>query len=454
MFYDLIVLGGGPAGFTAANRGAESGLSTAIFECNNLGGVCLNAGCIPSKSFIHSAKEFTGLFSDCAFESFTNAKLLEWVGDKNKAVEQLKNGVRGSLRKNKVKIIFSKGNIASYKNGISIIKDEAENEYSTNHLLIAVGSETFVPPIDGVCESLKSGFILTTNNIFDCIDAFSSLVIIGGGVIGIELAYCFSKCGIKIDIIESSQKIGASLDSEAMYITEKSLVDSNVDIHKNSVVTKIKDGIVMFDDAGIKKTIQCDKVLLCTGRRPKLSDYGLDKIGLNIKNNAIVCNDKMETNQKGVYAIGDVNGKSMLAHTAYREAEVCVNNILGTHDRMNYLSVPNVLYGMPEVACIGLTTDTVKLNGGGFIKKVSMLYSGRAVAEKHGKFGFCKLIFDINEVLCGGVIVGEYASEIILSLSIMINEQYTLTKMKTLVYPHPSVCEIIREALYVKSEII
>lgn len=456
IYYDLIVLGGGPAGFTAANRAAAGGLSTAIFECGNLGGVCLNEGCIPSKSFIHSSIAFNQSFCGSNSENFDELKrskdLSEWVSEKNKAVEQLRNGVRGSLRKNKVKIVFSKGTIISYNDGISTIEDEEGNVYSTNRLLIAVGSEIFIPPIKGLDESLISGFALTTNNIFDYSDGFSSLVIIGGGIIGIELAYCFSKCGIKVHVIEAADKIGASIDSDAIDTIEKSLADSNVDIHKKSFVTEIKEGVVNYTCDGASQTIRCDKVLVCTGRRPRIKGYGLEIIDPLIENGAIKCNDKAETSKSGVYAIGDVNGKSMLAHTAYREAEVCVNNILGITDSIDYDSVPTVLYGMPEVASVGLSESRVKLIGGGFINKIPMLFSGRAVAERQAKYGFCKLIFDSDEVIRGGVIVGEYASEIILSLNIMISEKYTLSKMKKVIYPHPSVCEIIREALYAKSE--
>ena len=222
--YDIIVLGGGPAGFTAANRAAEKRFKTAIFEYCNLGGVCLNEGCIPSKSFIHSSKDFflkkvelqTG-------DESSSANLVAWVDEKNKAVDLLRNGVRGSLRKNKVKIVFSFGSIVSYDNGVAVVCDSEGKEYQTDNLILAVGSDIFIPPINGVKKALDNGFALTTHNIFDLTEDFSSLAIIGGGVIGIELAFCFSMAGKHVEIIEAAENIGASLDIDAVFVVENKI---------------------------------------------------------------------------------------------------------------------------------------------------------------------------------------------------------------------------------------
>lgn len=451
--YDIIILGGGPAGFTAANRAAEKGFKTAIFEYGNLGGVCLNEGCIPSKSFIHSSKEFflKNVELQTGDESLS-ANLAAWVDEKNKAVDLLRNGVRGSLRKNKVKIIFSFGSIVSYDNGVTIICDSEGKEYQTDNLILAVGSDTFIPPIHGVKEALDNGFALTTHNIFDLTEDFSSLAIIGGGVIGIELAFCFSMAGKRVEIVEAAGNIGASLDTDAVSVVEKSLETYGVNIYKNAVVSEISDGAIDFTSNGDSTHLLCDKVLICAGRKPRLTGYGLEKISPKLEKNSIFCDAKMRTDKKGVYAVGDINGKSMLAHTAYREAEVCINNIAGENDSIDYNLIPSVLYGIPEVASAGVSINELRGVSGAFVKRVPMLFSGRAVAEGQAKYGFCKLLFDSEEVLVGATIVGEYASEIILALSVMISEKFTLSKMKRIVYPHPSVAEIIREALYAKNE--
>ena len=452
--YDVIVLGGGPAGFTAANRAAENGLKTAIFEGSNLGGVCLNEGCIPSKSFIHSAKDSINRNAWQTPGSDSSAGLNAWVEEKNKAVDLLRNGVRGSLRKNKVKIIFSFGAIVSYSDGITVVCDSDGKEYLTEHLILAVGSDVFIPPIAGIKDALESGFALTTHEIFNLTEDFSSLAIIGGGIIGIELAFCFAMAGKRVEIIEASENIGANMDADAVSVVEKSLADYGVAIHKSAVVSKISGASVDFLSNGESIRLLCDKVLVCTGRRAKLNGYGLEKISPKTENNSVFCDEKMRTDKKGVYAVGDINGKSMLAHTAYREAEVCVNNIAGEFDCIDYNLIPGVLYGMPEVACVGVSLNAVACASGYFIKRVPILFSGRAVAEGQAKYGFCKLLFNSDEILVGATIVGEYASEIISALTIMISEKYSLSKMKKIVFPHPSVAEIIHETLYSKTEFI
>lgn len=439
--FDVIVLGGGPAGYSAANAAARRGLKTAIFEGHLLGGTCLNEGCIPSKSFIHSSKE-------C--EAFGGADLRKWVDEKTSATDMLRNGVRGSLRKNKVKIIFSFGTINSYSDGLTTMSDDKGAEYETENLIIATGSEVSMPPIEGISEALKSGFAVTTNEIFDRADDFQSIAIIGGGVIGIEIAGCFARAGKIVSIIEVSDKIGASLESDVSASLEKSLVESGVRVMKNTKATKIADGRVYLGSDGCDTFIESDLVLVCTGRKPRTSGLGIEKLTLNLERGAIVTDSHMFTGQKGVYAIGDVNGKSMLAHTAYREADVCINAICGEKDEMDYNSVPNVVYGVPEAVCVGESeTDLLRCGGRAFVKKLPMTYSGRAVAEKSAKNGFCKLVFDENDVLRGAFMVGEYASEIALFLSVTISGRFTVEKMKKIIYPHPTVGEIIRETLYV-----
>ena len=439
--FDVIVLGGGPAGYSVANAAARRGLKTAIFEGRLLGGTCLNEGCIPSKSFIHSSKEYGA--SD-------RVDLKKWVDEKNSATDMLRNGVRGSLRKNKVKIVLSFGTIESYSDGVTTVTDDKGAEYETQNLIIATGSEVSVPPVKGIDDAMKSGFAVTTNEIFDRATDFQSVAIIGGGVIGIEIAGCFARSGKDVSIIEVSDKIGASLENDVSVSLEKSLADSGVRIMKNTSAEKLADGRVYLLSDGKELSVEPDLVLVCTGRRPRSSGFGAEKLSLDLERGAIVTDRHMFTGKKGVYAIGDVNGKSMLAHTAYREADVCVDAICGKSDEMDYNSVPNIVYGDPEAVCAGESeTDLLRNGERAFVRKLPMTYSGRAVAEKSAKNGFCKLVFDENDVIRGAFMVGEYVSEIALFLSLAISGRFTSEKMKKVIYPHPTVGEIIRETLYV-----
>jgi len=454
--YDVIVLGGGPAGFTAANRAAESGLKTAIFEYKNLGGTCLNEGCIPSKSFIHAAKVFSlkndMTYGECGLVS--HADFEKWALDKSRIVETLRMGVRGSLRKNKVKIVFLKGVIESYNDGETTLSDENGNTYSTSHLIIAVGSRISIPPIDGLPDALKSSYALTTDKLFDVKEKFDSIAIIGGGVIGTELAGCYATAKIKVTLIESTDRIGSAIDDDCMISLEKSLKKLGVTIYKNAKAERITDKTLYISSESGTVCEEFDKILVCTGRKPILDGYGLEKIDLKIERGAIFTDEKLETSKKGVYAIGDVNGKSMLAHAAYREAEACINNINGENDIVDYTLIPTILYGSPEVACVGENEHSANAAGGWSVRKLPMSYAGRAVAEGCVENGFCKLVFDENEKLRGGFITGMYASEILLALTVMIQSGYTLNQMKKIVYAHPTVGEIIRETLYAKPEIL
>ena len=454
--YDVIVLGGGPAGFTAANRAAEAGLKTAIFEEDKLGGTCLNQGCIPSKSFIHSAKLFSEI-NEKSDESTNKGQcpdIQKWTEIKNKTVESLRMGVRGSLRKNRVKIVFSKGLIQSYSDGETVITDSDGNTYSTDHLIIAVGSKVFLPPIDGLITALESSFAVTTDNLFNIEENFSSIAIIGGGVIGAELASCFAMANIKVALIESTDRLGASADPDCMNAFEKSLKKVGVSVYKNSKVEKIEDKALYISAEEGVICEQVDKILVCTGRRPWLDGYGLEKLNVKTERGLIVTDDKLKTSVKGVYAVGDINGKSMLAHTAYREAEVCINNIIGEDDYIDYNLIPSVVYGNIEVGCVGENEYSENAASGWSVRKLPMNYSGRAVAEDSAEFGFCKLVFDENERLRGGFITGAYASEIILALTVMVQSGYTIRQMKKTIYAHPTVGEIIRETLYSKPEIL
>lgn len=442
--FDLIVLGGGPGGYLAAERAAGAGLKVCLIEKNKLGGVCLNEGCVPSKTLLNSAKVLDYANHGEAYGVKVTGATIDHkavVERKNKVVSTLVGGIAAMMKSHKVTVV----------NGLGVIKDknhvEANGEvYECKNLIIATGSEAVVPPIPGVKEGVESGFVLTNREILDLQEIPEKLVIVGGGVIGLEMASYFNSVGSDVTVIEMLGKIAGPTDEEISSILQKNYEDKGVKFMLNTAVTEIKDGKVFFKDG----SVPADKVLLSIGRRAVTKGIGLENIGVAMERGAIITDRYMRTNIDGVYAVGDVNAKIMLAHTAYREAEVAVNNILGKKDIMRYDAIPSVIYTAPEVACVGENEKTAKEKGIDFaVSKVSMMFSGRYVAENSVLDGICKVLMDKKyRKIIGVHMIGSYASEMIYGAALMLENEMRVDDVKELVFPHPTVCEIIREAIF------
>ncbi len=450
--FDLIVLGGGPAGYLAAERAGHAGLKTAVVEKRALGGVCLNEGCVPSKTFLNSAKIYEhALHGDAYGVTAENVKIDQnkVVDRKNRVVKQLVGGVGMQMKANHVTVLNGTGKICGKDSeGFKIEVDGTE--YAADKLIIATGSTAFVPPIKGAKESLESGFALTNREILDLREIPEKLVVIGGGVIGLEMASYFNSVGSKVTVVEMLNKIAGPTDSEISAFLLKEYQKKGVDFKLGCAVTEIADGKVVYTENGESKSVEADKVLIAIGRRAMTKDIGLETIGVYTERGNIVTDENLRTNVAGVYATGDVNGKIMLAHTAYRESEVAVNHILGIKDKMRYNAIPSVIYTTPEVGSVGETEDSAKEKGLDYrVSTISMKFSGRFVAENEGGDGICKLIVDNKyDRLLGVHLIGSYASEIIYGAAMMVESEYRVKDLKEFVFPHPTVCEIIREALF------
>jgi dihydrolipoamide dehydrogenase len=315
-------------------------------------------------------------------------------------------------------------------------------------LLIATGSVPVIPPIPGVKEGLASGFVLTNREILDITEAPKELVVIGGGVIGLEMASCFNSIGSKVTVIEMLDKIAGPTDGEISALLLKSYKEKGVEFLLGCRVTQVGTDSVTFEDKGAVKTVRADKVLLSIGRRAFTEGFGLESLGVHTERGSIVTDENMRTNISGVYAAGDVNGKSMLAHTAYREAEVAVNHMLGVRDKMRYGAIPSVIYTNPEVACVGETEETAKAKKLDYkAVKRPMTYSGRYLAETVKPEGVVKVLVSGERVI-GVHILGSYASETIYGAAMMIETDMRVDDIKKIVFPHPTVCELLREAMF------
>ena len=450
--FDLIVIGGGPGGYLAAERAAQGGLKVCLFEKRALGGVCLNEGCIPTKTLLNSAKLYRHATESAAFGvtagdvKFDHAQVIK---RKAKVVKTLVSGVGMTMSAHKVNVVSAVCEIKGKEDGK--FKVEAEGKaYFADRLIVAAGSEAVVPPIPGVKEGVESGFVTTNREILDMTELPKTLAVIGGGVIGLEMACYFASVGVKVHVIEMMDKIAGPTDNDICKVLMDEYAKRGMEFKLSAKVLSVKPGAVVYEDKDGQHELACDKILLSVGRRAATKGIGLETIGVEMNRGAIVTDSKLMTNVPNVYAVGDCNGKLMLAHTAYREAEVAVNNILGKKDHIRYDSIPSVIYTDPEVACVGDTKEAAEKKGLK-VKEVNvpMMYAGRYVAEVDGGKGFCKIVLDTEKNRVVGVhIVGSYASEMILSAAMMVDTELPPERLKKFVFPHPTVCEVVREAIF------
>jgi dihydrolipoamide dehydrogenase len=452
--FDLIVLGGGPGGYLAAERAGEAGLATLLIEKNKLGGVCLNEGCIPSKTLLNSAKIYDHAANGAKYGvTSSDAKIDQSavVARKNKVVKNLVAGIRGQLKSKKVTVKEGFGTIVGRSPEGIITVAVGEEKFEGKQLLIATGSEAVVPPIPGVREGMQDGSVVTNREILDLETIPESMVVVGGGVIGLEMANYFSTVGTRVTVVEMLDHIAGVADRELSSVLQKSFEKKGIVFHLGCQVTAVENGKVSFKDkAGNVAQADSQVTLMSVGRRPVSQGFGLENIPVLVERGRIVTDAQGRTNVPGVYAVGDVNGVWMLAHAAYREAEVAINTILGKKDVMRYQAMPSVIYTNPEMAFVGETEETCKEKGIEY-KKVTlpMNFSGRYMAENEAGDGLIKLLIDpVHQRLLGCHMIGSYASEIILSAGILVETEMRIDHMKELIFPHPTVGEIIREAIF------
>ncbi len=450
--YDLIILGGGPAGYNAAERAGHAGLKTLVIEERALGGVCLNEGCIPTKTLLYSAKIYDYAKHGADYGVTFGSAAIDHafvVNRKNGVVKQLVSGVGAKLKKSGVEVAKASAVIKERgADGFIVVADG--KEYVGKQLLIATGSSPALPPIDGLKESLAEGFALTNREVLDLPAIPKTIVVVGGGVIGLEMASYFNSVGSKVYVVEMLDHIAGATDSDISKLLQKDYASRGVEFILGARVTSIKNKTVTYEKDGKITELPADYALVSIGRRPRTSGIGCENIGLKLERGAIVTNEQGKTNVPGVWAAGDVNGKSMLAHTAYREGEVCINNILGKKDRVNYNSIPAVIYTNPEVASVGETEESAKAKGLDVnVQTVTLKYSGRYIAENEHGYGILKVITNKkHKNIVGLHMIGSYASEIIYGAAMMVETEMRVEDIQKLVFPHPTVCEVIRESMF------
>lgn len=448
MRYDIAIIGGGPAGYTAAERAGANGLRAVLFEKKAMGGVCLNEGCIPTKALLYSAKVLDGIKSapkyGVSVEGAPAFDMEKIIGRKNKTVQKLTGGVRMTVNSYGVTIVDKEAVIEGEGEEGFHIRCDGE-VYETTYLLVCTGSDTVIPPIKG----LSDVDYWTSREALDSTVLPSSLAIIGGGVIGMEFASFFSSMGVRVKVIEMMPEILGAMDKETSAMLRADYTKKGVNFYLNTKVTEVSDKGVTVEKDGKSSFIDADRILVSVGRKANITQVGLDKLNIELHRNGVIVDEHMLTSHPRVYACGDITGFSLLAHTAIREAEVAINHILGIDDRMDYDCVPGVVYTNPELAGVGKTEEELIAKGIYYrIQKLPMVYSGRFVAENELGNGLCKLIIDHNDRIVGCHMLGNPASEIIVVAGIAIQRGYTVDEFRKSVFPHPTVGEIYHETLF------
>ena len=448
MRYDIAIIGGGPAGYTAAERAAAGGLKTVLFEKKAIGGVCLNEGCIPTKTLLYSAKLWDTMKGAAKYgiavpdaAAFDMGKIID---RKDKVVKKLTGGVKMTVGSYGVAIVEREAVIAGEENGMFRIVSGGET-YEATYLLVCTGSDTVVPPIPGLSDT----DYWTSKEALESKELPQSLVIIGGGVIGMEFASFFNSMGVKVSVVEMMPEILGAMDKETSGMLRAEYLKRGVNFYLNTKVTAVSQEGVTVEKDGKASLIEAGRVLVSVGRKANLDKAGLDKLDIELLRNGVKVDEHMQTSHPRVYACGDITGRSMLAHTAIRESEVAVNHILGVEDMMNYDCIPGVVYTNPEVAGVGKTEEELKATGSGYhIQKLPMAYSGRFVAENELGNGLCKLVLDDDERIIGCHLLGNPASEMVVVAGIAVQHGYTVEEFQKSVFPHPTVGEIFHETLF------
>lgn len=432
---DLIIIGSGPGGYQAARYAAQQGLKVVIVENSHAGGTCLNCGCIPTKTFAHEAELLRNpLLTDEDRLRWNFNTLLE---RKQAIVEQLRKGVETILQHPNITFVKGFGRLS----GIHSVT-VGDEEFTAKNIIIATGSHAKLPPVDGINDPS----VMTSTELLSCSSIPKQLCIIGAGVIGMEFASAFNAFGCKVTVVEYMKECLPTIDGDIAKRLRKSLEKQGVTFIMQAGVSSIQNGTVTYEKKGKQATVVADSVLVATGRAANTDNMGLEGVGVEFNRQGIVVDDNMQTNIPGIYAIGDVNGKMMLAHAATFQGYRAINHILGKEDLINFDIMPAAIFTYPEAASVGISEENAKQAGLDYsCGKGFYRANGKALSMGETE-GLLKLIADKDGKIIGCHVFGVHAADLVQEVTSLMNKNATVEDLKNIIHIHPTVGEILLSA--------
>ena len=451
MKYFLAIIGGGPAGYTAAEKASKAGKDVVLFEQNAVGGTCLNVGCIPTKSLLYGAKQYYNATHAQKYGVTAENVAFDFAAMQKRktiVVRKLVAGIKQRLNNEHCTLVSGAAAVVSRTDELVTVSCNGET-YEAENLLICTGSTNFVPPIPGIKEN---EYVWDSTDALAATELPKSIIIVGGGVIGMEFATLYHELGVPVTVIEAMPTILPNLDQDIVNVLLEKYKKTGINILTSTKVESIEGGKVNVKSqiSNDQLQISAERILVSVGRRANLQ--GLEALNdLELNRGAIIVDEFMKTNLPNVYACGDVTGKIMLAHVAARQAEVMVGRLLKQIplQRIAYNAIPSVVYTNPEIASVGITEQqAAELNIEAEVRQLPMTFSGRFMAENEGETGLCKLVLDTKKQTILGVhCIGNPCSEFIAAASFAVRMGYTTAEFEQVVFPHPTVSEILHEII-------
>lgn len=445
MDYDLIIIGAGPAGYKAALAAAKQKLSVCVFDFSNIGGVCLNKGCIPLKSFLHVSSlknDLCNLGITKHFDENFNPSISNLTEYNKKIIGQLQKNILSLFNHFNISYIKSKCSIQRVENQQVIVTDNNGEIYKGNNLIIATGSKPKQLNFNNMQTNYK---VLYTDDAFEVSEYPKKMIVVGGGVAGLEFADFFNTMGTKVIVVEISDRIGGVIDKDISDILYNRLQQKGIDIRLNTKITEWKENSVILTESNSSYEINdISVVLISIGRIPNTNDLGLDLANVDVdEKGRIVVDEFNKSSCPNIFACGDVVGKKMLAHTAYAEAEVIIDNLMGKKRKIDYNLIPSIVYTTPEMASVGITEEYCQRNGITYkTAKLPFAYSSKYFIENYKETSLCKMMFDENNIIIGCEMVGNHVSELVSLVELFIAKKMSVTEISDFIYPHPSISEI------------